>query len=55
LRWCTQDGQILRTGSEQAAHERQRAEHERQRAEHERQRAEQLAARLRVLGIDPDA
>ena len=31
---------------------RQQAE---QRAEHERQRADRLAARLRALGIDPDA
>lgn len=35
--------------------EQQRAEAERQRAEAERQRAERLAARLRALGIDPDA
>jgi hypothetical protein len=34
---------------------RQRAEEERQRAEEERVRAERLAARLRALGIDPDA
>jgi len=52
-----------------ADQERQRADHERQRADHERQRADQeyqradnaearaaaLAARLRELGIDPDA
>lgn len=41
LRWCTQDGQLLLTGSE--------------RAEQEHQRAERLAARLRALGIDPEA
>jgi hypothetical protein len=35
--------------------ERQRAEQERQRAEQERQRAERLHARLRALGVDPDA
>jgi hypothetical protein len=35
--------------------ERQRAEAERVRAEAERARAERLAARLRALGIDPDA
>jgi sRNA-binding protein len=54
---------------QQAAAERQRAEEEqrraeearqqaaaeRQRAEEERVRAERLAARLRALGIDPDA
>jgi Uma2 family endonuclease len=56
----------LHRQSEQDAHraeqERQRAEQERQRAEmaahqaeQERQRAERLAARLRTMGIDPDA
>ena len=40
---------------QRAEQEQQRAEHEHQRAEHERQRAERLAARLRALGIDPDA
>jgi Uma2 family endonuclease len=35
--------------------EQQRAETERQRAEAECQRAEQLAARLRALGLDPEA
>lgn len=45
-----------------AEQERERAEQERERAEqaraygdHERERAERLAARLRALGIDPDA
>ena len=61
LRWCDQAGEVIPTGAERAEQERQRAEQERQRAEQaeslleqERQRAEQLAARLRVLGIDPD-
>jgi Putative restriction endonuclease len=40
---------------QQREQERQRAEQEHQRAEQERQRAERLAARLRELGIDPDA
>lgn len=45
-----------RKQAEQAAEqERQHAQQERQRAEQEHQRAERLAARLRALGIDPDA
>jgi Uma2 family endonuclease len=35
--------------------ERQRTERERQRADQERDRADRLAARLREMGIDPDA
>lgn len=41
LRWHTLDGQIIPTGAE--------------RAESERTRAEALAAKLRALGIDPEA
>ncbi|NJO72312.1 MAG: Uma2 family endonuclease [Leptolyngbyaceae cyanobacterium RM1_406_9] len=41
LRWCDQEGQVIATGSEGQALERQRAEQERQRAEQEHQRAEQ--------------
>ena len=48
LRWCDQEGNVIPTGAELAAAERQRAEAE-------RARAERLAARLRALGIDPDA
>jgi len=48
LRWCLRDGTVIPTGYEMAQLERQRAEQE-------RQRAEQLAARLRELGIDPEA
>lgn len=48
LRWCTQDGNVIPTGAEQAQQERQRAEQ----AE---ARAAQLAERLRALGIDPDS
>ncbi|MCS6773439.1 MAG: Uma2 family endonuclease [Thermoflexales bacterium] len=62
LRWCDAAGNILLTGGERARlaeqaleAERQRAEAERQRAEAERQRAERFAARLRALGVDPDA
>jgi Uma2 family endonuclease len=40
---------------ERAERERERAEREHERAERERERAEHLAARLRALGIDPDA
>ncbi len=44
LRWHDHEQQLIATGAEQ-----------RQRAEQERQRAEKLAARLREMGIDPDA
>jgi Uma2 family endonuclease len=48
---------VLRAQAERqrAEAERQRAETERQRAETEHTRAEQLAAKLRELGVDPDA
>lgn len=48
LRWCDEAGQILPSGRELAALERQRAEAE-------RQRAERLAAKLRELGLDPES
>ena len=48
LRWCNQDGTILRTGQENA-------EQERARAEQANERVAALAAKLRALGIDPDA
>jgi Uma2 family endonuclease len=41
LRWCDRDGQVIPTGAEGQALERQRAEQERQRADQEHQRAEQ--------------
>ena len=41
LRWCDREGNVIPTGAELA--------------EAERARAERLAARLRALGIDPDA
>jgi Uma2 family endonuclease len=55
LRWWNEAGNLLLWSSEQAELERQRAEAERQRAEAESQRAELLAAKLRELGIDPEA
>lgn len=48
LRWCDQNGDVILTGAELAGQERQRADI----AE---AKAAQLAARLRELGIDPDA
>lgn len=62
LRWCDADGNVLPTGEELARSERERADNERTRADNERTRAdsertraERLAAKLRALGIDPDA
>lgn len=65
LRVTDPDGRPLRDALEVYAREeelarevevvRERAEAERTRAEAERDRAEQLAAKLRALGIDPDA
>lgn len=62
LRWWDEAGNLLLWSSEQAEQERQRAEQERQRADEaiakleiERQRQATLAAKLRELGIDPDA
>jgi len=52
------DGSRMLSHAEQvkrAEVEKQRAEEGKQRAETERQRAEKLAARLRELGVDPDA
>jgi len=48
LRWWDREGNLLLWSNEQA-------EQERQRAEQERQRADILAAKLRELGVDPDA
>lgn len=55
LRWCDQNGQVIPTGKERAEQERQRAEQERLAKEEAVRRAELLAARLRALGIDPEA
>ena len=48
LRWCDRSGNLIPTGKERAQHAENRA----QQAEN---RAEKLAAKLRALGIDPDA
>ncbi len=55
LRWCDRHGAVLPTGAECAEQEKQRAEQEKQRAEQEKQRAEHYAAKLRSLGMNPDA
>ena len=50
--------EAIRRAEQEAAraeHEAARAEHEAVRAQEETQRAERLAAKLRELGIDPDA
>jgi Uma2 family endonuclease len=61
LRWCDREGQLIPTGAESTAIERQGREVEHQRAEAERQRADEaedkarrLAERLQELGINPD-
>ena len=48
LRWCDRSGNLIPTGKE-------RAEQAENRAQHAENRAEKLAAKLRALGIDPDA
>ena len=48
LRWVDHSGELLATGPEAKLQERQKAEQE-------LQKAEMLAAKLRELGIDPDA
>jgi len=62
LRWATLEGVLLPTEEEtaernrqHAVEERQKAERERQNAERERHRVQALEAKLRALGIDPDA
>jgi hypothetical protein len=55
LRWCDQQGRIIPTGRERAEQERQRADQAQQRADRAQQQVERLAARLRALGVDPDA
>ena len=55
LRWSDLNGDIIPTGFERAEQERQRAEQERLRAEQAEAKADRLAARLRALGIDPEA
>ena len=55
IRWCTKEGRLIPTADETAARERKRADDADKRADDERKRADQLAAKLRALGIDPDA
>jgi Putative restriction endonuclease len=69
MRWWDAHGRLLPTGEERAEEEQKRAEKESRRAEEEHKRAEKesrraeeehkradrLAAKLRVLGADPDA
>ena len=55
LRWRDRDGQMLLTGAERAEQERQRADQERVMRQQAQQQVERLAARLRELGIEPEA
>jgi Uma2 family endonuclease len=55
LRWWTDQGELLLSGAERASQADQRAERADQRAEQAQERAEILAAKLRELGVDPDA
>lgn len=55
LRWCALDGDMIPTGAERADQERERADQAGARADQERERAERLAAKLKEMGVDPDA
>ncbi|MGF1538385.1 MAG: Uma2 family endonuclease [Elainellaceae cyanobacterium] len=55
LRFFTPEGDLVPTPEEAAQAASEQLETERQRSETERQRAERLAAKLRELGIDPEA
>jgi Uma2 family endonuclease len=55
LRWWDEAGNLLLWSSEQAEQEHQRADDAIAQLEIERQRQATLAAKLRELGIDPDA
>jgi Uma2 family endonuclease len=62
LRWCDARGKLIPTGKEKAEQEKRRATKARQQSQQEKQRAQaaeekakRLAAKLRKLGIDPDA
>ena len=62
LRWLDAEGNLLLSGYERVEVERQQADEARQQADEARQqakltyqRAETLAAKLRELGVDPDA
>lgn len=55
LRWFDMDGNLLPLGNERADQAEQRAAQAEQRTAQVEQRAEKLAAKLRTMGIDPDA
>ena len=55
IRWVDAAGVLLPTGAEAAARATERARQATERAEQATERAERLAARLRALGVDPDA
>ncbi|WP_448561647.1 hypothetical protein [Trichothermofontia sp.] len=55
LRGYDAEGNWVPTPRKQSAVDRLRAEQASRRAEQKRERAERLAARLRALGIDPEA
>ncbi len=62
LRWCDVTGAVIPTGAERAAamearadEARARADEATVRADEAKVRAERMAAKLRALGIDPDA
>ncbi|MEL6555757.1 MAG: Uma2 family endonuclease [Cyanobacteria bacterium J06621_11] len=61
LRWCDTQGNLLLTGAEGKAIEKQRADAAQQKADAaqqkadaEQQKAERLAEKLRQMGVDPD-
>lgn len=54
LRWCDAQGQVLPTGAEGKAIEKQRADAAQEKADAEQQKAERLAEKLRQMGVDPD-
>jgi Uma2 family endonuclease len=55
LRWWTDQGELLLSGAERASQADQRAERADRQADQAQERAEILAAKLRELGVDPDA
>lgn len=55
LRWWDTAGNLLPWSAEQVEQEQQRLVTAQQQVDQERQRADRLAAKLRALGIDPDA
>lgn len=62
LRWCDRDGELIATGKERADaqqhradDQQKRAEDQQKRADDQQKRADRLAAKLREMGVDPDA